>query len=597
MKKLLVIALLWGSVIPCFAQLTLQQKISDFTDLAAYYDKNYGPYQWKIQVFNFDLLKLQPWLDQVYSSKDDLAFYDICVRYVASLHDFHDEFTLPSIYEAYLPLTADIYDGKVLVDAVDTSVLDPASFPISIGDELLSVDGISATTWVTLLAPYSVNGEGNPVSRDRLAIATMLDRYQGWYTYASNVQPGQVAKLVIKTAKGPVTYSIPWAVIGLPLFSEGPVPNAGVLSSVANPKKPNLSIRDKSRVASNAWGISTHYQSSAQTKTSAAPADLKKSLTAFGHLHPKHVLAGGLDPFDSMFPLFNPPPGFQLRLGLNPTDNFVTGTFPVGKATVGFIRIPSFEPADETAALNQFASEIAYFQTNTSGLVIDVMSNGGGDICYTQQILQYLIPTTFQNLGYSLRATENWLEYFEESFYDAAEEGAPPSVLNAYIQDIQQVEQALATPRGNTPPLPLCSAVLASSPATDQNGNNLAYTNPILVLTNNFTASAAELFGATLQDASRAKTYGTRTSGGGGNVVAFNSAPYAEGSNRVTESIGVRNHNISTPGYPSAPYVENIGVYPDLQANYQTKANLLTGGVPFVAGFSAAIANLICAPH
>src|SRR5206468_5119770 len=127
------------------------------------------------------LLRLQPWLEQVYASKDDLAFYDICVRYVASLHDFHDEFHLPSFYEAYLPLTADIYDGKVLIDFVDRTALDPATYQISIGDEIVSVDGVAADTWISSLGLYSVNGQGNPVSRNRLAVATMLDRFQEFY--------------------------------------------------------------------------------------------------------------------------------------------------------------------------------------------------------------------------------------------------------------------------------------------------------------------------------------------------------------------------------------------------------------------------------
>src|ERR1035441_3575015 len=254
MKKLLIAALLLGGVLPCFAQLTQKQKMSDFLDLAALYDKNYSPYQWKLEVFDYDLLNLQPWLDQVYTSTDDLGFYDICVRYVASLHDFHDEFTLPSFYEAYLPLTADIYDGKVLVDFVDTSVLDPASYPISIGDEIVSVDNVSAVNWISTLSPYSVNGQGNPVSRNRLAVASMLDRYQGWYTYASNIQPGQVAKLVIKSATGQASYSIPWSTFGLPLFSEGPVPNPTTWSSTVR-NRPWRSMRENAGVGAKAWGI------------------------------------------------------------------------------------------------------------------------------------------------------------------------------------------------------------------------------------------------------------------------------------------------------------------------------------------------------
>ena len=73
----------------------------------------------------------------------------------------------------------------------------------------------------------------------------------------------------------------------------------------------------------------------------------------------------------------------------------------------------------------------------------------------------------------------------------------------------------------------------------------------------------------------------------------FAMGAYAEGTTRVTQSLGVRNHDITTPGLPSAPYIENIGIQPDFFADYQTKTNLLTGGQPFVAGFVNAIGSLI----
>src|SRR5262249_2128442 len=121
----------------------------------------------------------------------------------------------------------------------------------------------------------------------------------------------------------------------------------------------------------------------------------------------------------------------------------------------------------------------------------------------------------------------------------------------------------------------------------------------ILILINNFTLSAAESFSATMQDLKRAYTYGVRTDGGGGNVIEFdfNAGPYAEGSARMTQSIAGRNHNIFTPGRPPAPYIENIGVQGDVMSEYQTKVNLLTGGVPFVNGFSAAIYSLVKTGH
>jgi hypothetical protein len=44
-----------------------------------------------------------------------------------------------------------------------------------------------------------------------------------------------------------------------------------------------------------------------------------------------------------------------------------------------------------------------------------------------------------------------------------------------------------------------------------------------------------------------------------------------------------------TSDYPTAPYVENIGVRPDITVDYMTIDNLNRGGKPFVDAFVAAI--------
>jgi hypothetical protein len=51
----------------------------------------------------------------------------------------------------------------------------------------------------------------------------------------------------------------------------------------------------------------------------------------------------------------------------------------------------------------------------------------------------------------------------------------------------------------------------------------------------------------------------------------------------------IRKNNIVTPEYPPAPYVENIGVRPDIEVDYMTRANLDQKGKPFVDAFVAAI--------
>src|SRR5262245_66589902 len=65
--------------------LTRDQRISDLTELASQYDKNYGPYEWKRDVQGFDLLRLTPWLHRIQHS-DDLDFQEALIEYVASLN-------------------------------------------------------------------------------------------------------------------------------------------------------------------------------------------------------------------------------------------------------------------------------------------------------------------------------------------------------------------------------------------------------------------------------------------------------------------------------------------------------------------------------
>ena len=603
------------AVIFCFAltsnaQLTHQQKLSDFRSLVGLYNKQYAPYDWKVQAFDFDLLQLQPWLEQVSASHDDLEFYDVCVRYVASLHDSHDEFILPSGYEVYLPITADIYDGRVLIDFIDRTALDPQTYPFQIGDELLSVDGKAVGDWIVDLRPYAANGHGNPVSEDRLAVATILDRYQGYYPYAGKVRAGDEATLVVRSQNGTTSaYKMTWHAVGpyLPLDQQGPVPNPGgkpfnkktafALSPVQRP------MRQLGQAESNPWGIWTGESSTSEETPVAKGFEKLQRLQDFSAWEPDHVVAGSLFPFSSHFPAFAPPPGFKLRLGAKSTDEFVSGTFPVGNSLVGFIRIPSFSPLSQSNALKQFQAETSFFQANTSGLVIDLMSNGGGNICYANTLVGYLYPQPYQAIPIKLRATKLWLLRLESLLNLEQSSGRPQSDIDLVKGMIDEVQHAFGENRGLTEPLPIYAPVgscnsgsgLFYQPAKDAQGHNIAFTKPILLLTDNFSVSAAEMFAATLQDLSRASVYGVRTDGGGGNVVEYDETlgPYAEGNVRITQSIAVRNQLISTPGLPSAPYVENIGIQPDFPAEFNTRDNLLTGGQPFVNGFRQVIGNMI----
>jgi hypothetical protein len=591
----------------CFGQLTTDQKVSDFMQLAGLYAKNYAPYEWKRDVIGFDLYNVKPWVEKVKNSKSDIEFLDLCVRYVASLQDSHDEFYIASDFVADMRILVDIYDGKVLVEGVDRTALPRRLFPINIGDELVSVDGIPVEDLIQQYIPYAANGSGNPITRRRLAADSLTYRYQSFMPIAGLV--GDSAVIVIRDVNGvEASYTVPWVKSGTPMLKVGPVPGFD-LNSVKQPKSadaarrmvpdrqlsrmerrnPLNEQRDSLRLARFNRGI---VRDRTAPEEEAVPEYMRP-------LHELQTMAGVQTRQDSagfgfFYPVFDPPSNFKIRLGFGSTDEFLTGTFKAGAYNVGFIRIPTMSPTNSTNALKQFASEIAYLKANTDGLVIDVMNNGGGSLCYTQALEQYLFTTPFRGVAYEMRATQTWVNFFSSSLTSAKTANAPQYVIDAYQAYLNEVKMALSENRGRTGSLPVCGYTFENiAPAMDSTGAVAAYDKPILVLTDEFTLSSGEAFTMMLQDAGRAKVLGMRTDGGGGNPGAYNATTYSEGIARVTRTFVTRANLVSTPNFPPANHMENVGVYPDILVDYMTRENFDTFGGPFVDAFTSTIVDMI----
>jgi C-terminal processing protease CtpA/Prc len=245
-------------------------------------------------------------------------------------------------------------------------------------------------------------------------------------------------------------------------------------------------------------------------------------------------------------------------------------------------------PPSVALALQQLDQEMAFFNANTDGLIVDVMRNPGGSISFVESLAQRFIPKPFQTMGFEIRATGAWLFSFASSLNAARQANAPPEIIQNLQNNFDEVLRAFNEERGRSAPVSLNatgSLTLTPSP--------VAYKKPLLVLVDEFSASGADMFPAILQDNDRGPIFGMRTMGAGGSVVGFNATAYTESFFRVTVSLMNRGHLIQTPDFPAAPYIENIGVRPDIVQDYMTRTNLVTGGSTFVQAFTAAIVNLV----
>ena len=198
------------------------QRQADLEALASMYAKNYGPYEWKRDALGFDLMRLTPWLQRVHHS-DDLDFQEALIEYVASLNDAHDNIAFPTTYFVSLPMSLDIYDGKVLIDGINRASLPLAQFPFGIGDEVVSFDGQPVQQAIQALRKYAV--AANPRSTDRNAATRLVSRSQQIMPKLPDVGDTAAVGVRIVSTGDTRVYTIPWSKSGIPMLSQGPLPS------------------------------------------------------------------------------------------------------------------------------------------------------------------------------------------------------------------------------------------------------------------------------------------------------------------------------------------------------------------------------------
>ena len=577
--------------------LTRDQRISDLTQLASQYAKNYGPYEWKRDALGFDLMRLTPWLKRIHHS-DDIDFQEALIEYVASLNDAHDIIAFPSTFSASLSMTVDIYDGKVLIDSINRTRLPIAQFPFVIGDELVSVDGQSVGALIQRFRKYAISA--NQRSTDRAAASRIVSRNQQNMPHIFDLDDTATVVIRLAATGGLNSYTIPWVKLGIPVLSQGPLPSP---------------VRGNGRMFLSTDGRDILEGLSGNTAGTAAATLFKVADggpvddTLPEYMEPIRPLLNASVSKDyysvlnlgSRIPIFTLPAGFVdlntacatciVRPGEPVFYLFGTFTTPTG-VRVGFVRIPSMSPPSTAIALTQLDRAMAMFGTSTDALLVDVMRNPGGVITFVESVAQRLIPSPFQSIGFEIRATAAWLFSFAGQLTAARLNPAtPPAVLANLESNFNEMLAAFNENRGRTAPLSLnATGSLQLQPVAG------AYTKPIMVLTDEFSASGGDMLPAILQSNQRATILGWRTMGAGGSVVNFNGPAFTESIFRITVSLMNRGHVVSTPDYPPAPYIENIGVRPDIPVDYMTRANLMSGGAPFVQTVVQAIQQLVGAP-
>lgn len=558
--------------------LTTNQRDRDLVQLASMYAKQYAPYEWKRDVIGFDLYRLTPWLQKVHNA-DDLDFQEALIAYVASLNDAHDGVFFHSNFSASLGFTVDIYDGKVLIDSVDRAALPAAQYPFDVGDELVALDGQPVQTLIASFRKYTA--AANTRSTDRFSANLLTERVQQFMPHAAEIGDAALASVRLSATGAVKSYSIPWAKSGIGLESQGPVPSP----HRGNGRfflPPAQGTTLEATVGGAGPGLFRMTDAAAVDNSLPSYLDSIRPLLNVSVAKSPYAVLG----FGARSPVFALPANFVQRLGTQAAHFFFSGTYTSGDVRIGFLRIPSMAPPNTTLALQQLDQEMAFFNANTDVLVVDVTRNPGGSVSATESFLQRLFPSAFRSIGFEIRATQIWVTSIVNAVVAAQAAGAPAEVIENLRAIMNEIIAAYNENRGRTAPVSLTTGSLTLQPVQN------AYAKPVLLLVDEMTASGGDFFAAIVQDNHRGPLLGMRTMGAGGSVSGFDCTIFTESVCEITASLMNRGVLISGTEYPPSPYIENVGVRPDIVVDYMTRANLMSAGAPFVQVFTNAAVTL-----
>lgn len=559
--------------------LTEDQRVQDFQALSAIYAKSYAPANWKIQALGVNIFDTADWLKRVRAAKSDLEHTKILMEYAGSFQDTHTQVLMQSNFYADLGFYCDLYDGKAIIDLIDRALLPARSYPFVTGDEFVSIDGRPALEVAREL--MKEQGWGNPRAALRMALDRVTFRQQAEHPLAVDLP--EESTVVIRRQNGELaTYKIKWDRLGFPIRD---------LGAAASPRTLSKGLRMSEVDATGVDAILDLGSERGRRLYSAKMARLPESRL---RLQKTEIVNedGTRAPLDSVrgygrsAPVWTPPQGFQQRLGRGGNDTFYSGTYVADGLRIGYVRMKDFLYLTN-AQLSQLATEINFFNNNTDGLVVDVMRNNGGYDCAVVETAAMLIPGRFQVDGVSIRPSLSWITYFDQLLLLAEIFEDPQYVIDSYKFQRDLVVSAFGNGRGMTGSIPSCSLDF------NEVSYSFAYRKPLIVLVDDFSTSAADAFPAMMQDNKRGKLVGMRTNGAGGNVFSVNAGPWSETSTSYTESLMVRSTERTYEGFPKSPFVENVGVRPDIELDYMTIDNVLNGGRSFVQAFTRIIVDEI----
>ena len=552
---------------------TQQRMLRSLYQVASVFAEQYAPLDMKKDRFQLDLkreydkAKAAVLADPAMTTR---GFQDLLAALVASMRDYHVSISFNSTESSKLPFQVAGAKGRYFLTHIDREKLPLEVFPFQMGDELVSFGGQPTAAAVQAIAARMT---GNTAETDqRMAELFLTNRRRA---RGDKDIPQGAAELVIRREGKLYRMMMPWDYTP-ELVKEAAPRNAGLLEP------------EELAGAPAAAPVSAGFFSAAGRAFSAA-------------VHPLVDLFSVMraEDSDNAF-MIGARKSFVPRLGevLWQSDDDSHFDAYVFKAKdgrkMGYIRIAAYD--GELKEVQEFAQVMAKFSAETEALVIDQVSNPGGNVFYLYALASHLTDKPLVTPKHRLiigeaeahQSAEFLLELARPAKSKTKKEKEAPNAsgypitvkfISLMARSALFILQQFNAGKRFTGLIHI-SGVDDIDPAPKAEER---YTKPVVVLTNALDFSGGDFFPAIMQDNKRATIMGVRTAGAGGIVKPFAVNQFGVGRLSATTSLAQR---------PNGQPIENLGVTPDIPYELTVK-DLRTGFAEYRLAILKALNGLL----
>lgn len=546
-------------------------------------EQNYGPLLLKSTTAHVDWAHAKTEaLRKAGQLKDSNEEYYQIADFLFKFNDAHVSISLPSSLTWSLPLQVRVAEGQTRVTFVEESFPKDQRAP-KLGDELVQIDGQTPAEFQKKLAVWNANG--NEVTNESL-FALGLGRWREERGLPLSNMNMDGLKLTFKSHEtGEVfTTDLKFKKEGQGLIGRSrddeslhpQVQNAGLTEAQRNFRK----------IAPMSADILSKFH-----ELMKAEVDVEAATAA--PVIPKGV--GKRIGIGEQAPFFALPKDFKrieipslagtaALKGLFNDNSFFAGTFMRDGKRVGFLRIPSYSPANFETILPSLRFFIAKLEAESDYLVIDQTNNPGGMVVYSDFVTKSLVGKydDSKHLRFSVKPNQRFMRQYMEIRDMIAEnkdkiftDEEAKQFAARFDAEYQKIYQAYLDRRELSEPISmramsdyfeLVFSRISSKGSPVSAGIKFllgvdvfapqVYTKKVYFMINELDFSGGDATPATLQDYGRVKLVGTRTAGAGGTVEEFSNRGSKEFEYRLTTSLMVRK---------DGNLVENYGVKPDIE--------------------------------